>query len=356
LGSEIVILDPIFDLFRGEAVTIPPMDGAFRPNTRLDEAPLLARLAEADNLASADGQLFASSGNALFAIAPDGSMATVESFAAPVTALAVSPAGERAVALEAGVLTIAGKPVVLPAAVECITALAFAPDGALWLANGSADRSPSAWAADLMGKGASGSLWKREASGGEFRQVAAGIGFPFGLLVEGGRVVVSESWRHRLLLFDAAGKRTTVVDHLPGYPARLSPAAGGGAWLSVFAPRNRLVEFVLQEGDYRRDMLAEVPRDQWIAPALSSRRSFLEPLQCGAIKTMGVHKPWSPSRSYGMVVRLDAKLRPVASLHSRADGSRHGICSAIEHDGRLVVASKGGDCLVAADLTAGEGR
>ncbi len=40
LGSEAVILDPILDLFRGEAVTIPPMDGAFRPNTRLDEAPL----------------------------------------------------------------------------------------------------------------------------------------------------------------------------------------------------------------------------------------------------------------------------------------------------------------------------
>ncbi len=208
-----------------------------------------------------------------------------------------------------------------------------------------------------MGKGASGIAV--EARRGRRRlsaRLLRASHFRSAVLADGDGVIVSESWRHRLLSFDGAGKRTTIVDHLPGYPARLSPAVGGGAWLSVFAPRNRLVEFVLQEDDYRRDMLAEVPRDQWIAPALSSRRSFLEPLQCGAIKTMGVHKPWSPSRSYGMVVRLDAKLRPVASLHSRADGTRHGICSAIEHEGRLVVASKGGDCLVAIDLPAAERR
>ena len=33
LGGEAMILDPVLDLFRGRAVTIPPMDGAFRPNT-----------------------------------------------------------------------------------------------------------------------------------------------------------------------------------------------------------------------------------------------------------------------------------------------------------------------------------
>jgi hypothetical protein len=254
------------------------------------------------------------------------------------------------------VLLVAGKQQPLPAGIGCITALAFAVDGALWLTNGSADRSASAWAADLMHQGGSGSVWKREPGSGAFRQVAAEIAFPFGILARGDGVIVSESWRHRLLAFDGAGKRTISIDHLPGYPARLSPAAGGGAWLSVFAPRNRLVEFVLQEDDYRSDMLAEVPPDQWIAPALSSRRSFLEPLQCGAIKTMGVHKPWSPSRSYGLVVRLDANMRPVSSLHSRADGTRHGICSAIEHDERLVVASKGGDCLVAVNLAAAAER
>ena len=49
----------------------------------------------------------------------------------------------------------------------------------------------------------------------------------------------------------------------------------GGAWLTLFAPRNRLIEFVLEEESYRADMMREVPRDCWIAPSLSSGASLL---------------------------------------------------------------------------------
>jgi hypothetical protein len=350
-----VILDPLLDIFRGKAVTIPPMDGAFRPNNLIDEAPLLAALPAPDNLVAAGGRLLASSGNAVFAIADVGQQQPVQSFEAPVSALAVSPAGELAVALESGKLFLDGKELALPRALACITALAFNSGGALFIANGSDAHGPSQWAADLMRKGSTGSLWGREPEGGAFRDIATGLAFPNGLLARDNTIFVSEAWRHRLVRFErSTGSSSTAVDHLPGYPARIAPASDGGAWLSVFAPRNRLVEFVLQEDDYRADMLAEVPPGYWIAPALSSRRSFLEPLQCGAIKVMGVHKPWSPSRSYGMVVKLDGGMRPVFSLHSRADGMRHGICSALEHENRLVAASKGGDCLVAVDLPGGE--
>lgn len=349
-----MIFDPLLDLFRGKAVTIPPMDGAFRPNTQIDGAPLAGRLAAPDNLVELDGRLLASSGNAVVSIAMHGGPQTVSTFDAPVTALAVSPDGELAVALETGRLYLDGRELELPGALACITAIAFAPDGSLYAANGSAERRPREWAADLMLKGESGSLWARAPWSGVWREIASGLAFPFGIFLDGAGAVVSESWRHRLVRIESSGGRSTILDRLPGYPSRLSPASGGGAWLSLFAPRNRLVEFVLQEDAYRADMLAGVPPDCWIAPALSSRRSFLEPLQCGAIKTMGVHKPWSPTRSYGMVVRLDRGMRPLYSLHSRADGTRHGICSVLEHGGRLVAASKGGDCLVAIDLaTAG---
>jgi len=70
---------------------------------------------------------------------------------------------------------------------------------------------------------------------------------------------------------------------------------------------------------------------------------------------MGIHKPWSPSRSYGLVVRLDAEMRPLHSFHSRADGNRHGICSVVEHDGSLYVASKGGGCVLSLDQKLEEG-
>ncbi|MBN9217001.1 MAG: hypothetical protein J0I79_03515 [Mesorhizobium sp.] len=347
-----MILDPILDVFRGKAVTIPPLDGAFRPNTRLDDASAFAELTEPDNLLVADGRLLASGGNAIHALAAGAVPVVVETCQSPVTALALSPSGELTVGLESGKLLVAGREVSLPAGVRCITALAYAEDGTLWLANGSADHAPSQWAADLMKKGASGSLWAR-APGGDFRKVAGDIAFPYGLHPVGGDVLVSESWRHQLLRVGADGKRATVLAHLPGYPARLAPATDGGAWLTLFAPRNRLIEFVLQETHYRQDMIDQVPPAYWIAPALASNRSFLEPLQCGGIRTMGIHKPWSPSRSYGLVVKLDQAMRPQFSLHSRANGTRHGICSVAEKDGRLFIASKGGDCVLSVDLASG---
>ena len=65
--------------------------------------------------------------------------------------------------------------------------------------------------------------------------------------------------------------------------------------------------------------------------------------------------PWAPARSYGLVARLDENWQPVASFHSRADGTRHGITSALEADGRLLAASRGSNAVVAVDLAAAEG-
>ena len=343
-----MIFDSVLDIFRGKAITIPPLDGAFRANNLLDEAPVHGELDSIDNLAVLDGRLVASSGKALYGFDEDGaSPQMVREFEAPVSATAVSHDGVLAVALENGSLMADENAIALPAGIKCITALDFAPDGSLWLTNGSTRHAPSDWVVDLMEKNASGSVWKSDTGLGNWRKIAGGLAWPFGVLGGNTSAVVSESWRHRLLRVDVrTAKSTPAISHLPGYPARLSPAPGGGAWLAMFAPRNRLIEMVLRESHYRFDMMASVPREFWIAPALSSGHSFLEPLQCGGIRIMGIHKPWAPSRSWGMVVRLDMDLEPQHSLHSRANGARHGVCSAIEHDGDLFIASKGGNCLL----------
>jgi len=200
-------------------------------------------------------------------------------------------------------------------------------------------------ALDLMEKNSGGSVWRLDLATGATALLAGNLAFPNGVLVDGDSLIVAESWKHRLLRIKG-GAVTPLLEKLPGYPARLTPATGGGAWLCLFAPRNRLVEFVLQEEAYRRDMIASVPRPYWIAPSLSSGTSFLEPLQCGGIKTMGIHKPWSPSRSYGLVARLDAGFRPIASYHSRANGARHGVTSVAEYGGYLWIGSKGGNALL----------
>ncbi len=342
-----MIFDPILDIFRGRAITIPPLDGALRPNTALDEAEVVEGLPAPDNLVWSDGRLLCSTGVELLALTPEGRM-PVAAFPAEVTAVAATPGGSLVVATDDGKLSEAGLDVMLPAGIACITALAYGPDGALWLANGSARHPASAWVVDLVEKGATGSVWRR-APGGAFEKMADGLGWPYGLLPDATGVTVSEGWRHRLIRL-AGGKVTPVLRHLPGYPARLAPAPDGGAWLSVFAPRTRLIEFVLMEKQYRYDMMAEIPREYWIAPALSSGKSFLEPLQCGGIRMMGVHKAWSPSRSYGLVVRLGPDMAPLASYHSRANGRRHGVTSAVEAAGRLYMASKGGDAVLAQEV------
>jgi hypothetical protein len=351
-------LDTLLDYFRAKAVTIPPMDGALRPNTALDDGAVeLLEAAAPDNLATAGGQVFYSTGNDLLRLpAPGGTAAAVARFDAPVSALACSVDGAIAIALDSGRILLNGGAAdgktLEPAAfsgLACPTALAFEDAGTLLVCQGSSAHRASDWVVDLMSKNASGSVWRVDLAVGRASKLAGDLAFPYGVLANapGGGVVVSESWRHRLVrIAPQDGSIEPVLTKLPGYPARLAAMADGGAWLCLFAPRNRLIEFVLEEDAYRADMVREVNRAHWIAPALSSGAGFLEPLQCGGVKTMGIHKPWSPSRSYGLLVRLDGNLRPVASFHSRANGRRHGITSAIEQDRRVFMTSKGGNAVL----------
>ena len=352
-----MIFDPILDIFRGKAVTIPPMDGALKPNTLLDDAAVLVEATAPDNLLQHGGTLFFSSGAGLWSIGGSGVARVIEEFEAPITALAAVD-GCIAVALDDGSIVIGGdeRPDVnLTAAnfdgAACPTAMDFLDAETLIVCQGSTGHRHSDWALDLMEKKTSGSIWRVDLGTGQAQLLARDLAFPHGLLIDrdNNRLIVAESWRHRLVTVPLKGAVTTptpLLAKLPGYPARLCSASDGGAWLALFAPRNRLVEFVLLEDSYRADMVRDVPRPYWIAPALSSGTSFLEPLQCGGVKTMGVHKPWSPSLSYGLVVHLDRQLRPTHSLHSRANGKRHGVTSLIELDGQLLAASKGGNAIL----------
>ncbi len=347
-----MILDPILDLFRGKAVTIPPMDGALRPNTSLEDADVRLDIEAPDNLAETGGRVLCSAGNQVLELGrrKNAKPKQIAEFDSPVSALAASEGGLLAVGLDAGGIEISG-----PAPTRkhidgfgCPVALAFAGEHDLFVCDGSSQHRPGNWAMDLMEKNALGSVWHVSLSSGERKCLASGLAFPFGIVMDPGegRLIVSESWRHRLIAIPAAGgEAVPLLSHLPGYPARLSPHRDGYL-LSIFAPRNRLIEFVLLEDDYRADMMREIDPRHWIAPSMSASRSFLEPLQNGGVRTMGIHKPWSPSRSCGLVVELDAALRPVASYHSRANGTRHGVTSAIAHEGGILAASRGGDAIL----------
>ena len=133
------------------------------------------------------------------------------------------------------------------------------------------------------------------------------VRYPFGAYEVANELWFSESWNHRVAKIERNGPApyiSSVIDRLPAYPSRMSPAVGAGMWLTCFTARRRLVEFVLREDRFRRMMMEEVDPRFWVAPMLSSGRTFLEPLQGGNVKTLGISKPWAPPRSYGLVVRL----------------------------------------------------
>src|SRR5262249_39609420 len=137
------------------------------------------------------------------------------------------------------------------------------------------------------------------------------------------------------------GKPQVVIGNMPGYPGRLSRSAAGGFWLSLFAVRTHLVEFLLREDEYCEEMMRTIPSELWLGPALSTSSDCHEPMQFGNIKALGIEKPWAPPRSYGLVVRIDELGDAVESLHSRRGGRHHGITAAAETRLGLVIVSKG---------------
>lgn len=346
----------MFDAWRGagvHSVTVPPKDGALSPNQIIEESPLALEIENPDNIVSDGSRLFFSSGNEVKSLS--GSLSELmAAFESPVTALAAHKSGGLAVGLDDGRVVIKGGPhdsrilsKVGSRDIKCPTALSFLDHDTLILAIGSDQNAASRWKQDLMQKNASGSVWRLSLGSGEATCLAHGLAFPYGVLPQSdGSVVVSESWCNQLIRVATGRPSVVELGDIAGYPARLAPAAGGGAWLAVFAPRSQLIEFVLREDDYRRSMMEEIPDHLWIAPSISAPQTFLEPLQGGGLKHLGIVKPWAPTRSYGLVLRLDESFQPVFSMHSRADGRRHGITSCLEADGRLLATSKGGDIIV----------
>lgn len=350
IGSLSRAFDNLFG--RGDAaVTVPPLDGAMRPNRALDEADWRVPLAEVDCLAVVGGTLVASAAGTVRALGEDASWSPRKAHDGPVSCIAAVGPDGLAVAREDGEIAIEGgtfdgRRYRADVAVRCVTAMACA-DGALFVANGSASNGAGDWQRDLLERNASGSVWRIELATGESRRIAGGLAWPAGLAHDGRALVVSEAWKHRLVRIglDGGGQPGPIQIDLPGYPGRLSPAAGGW-WLAMFAPRSQLVEFVLRESAYRRRMMAEVPRDYWVAPKLRSGRSYYEPLQGGGVKHLGLLKPWAPTMSFGMCVGLDPAFQPRLSLQSRADGNTHGITSVIEHRGMVYAAARGDDAIV----------
>jgi hypothetical protein len=345
-------------LGRGDAtITVPSFDGALKPNQILEKAEIVAQFDAPEDLATDGKTLYIADGAVLRRL--DGAATTeVRRFDRPISALCCLPDGGIAVGLGGSEVRVFATPSAPDAAtvfsdpsMNAINALSLAPDGTLIATDGSTARPYRQWVYDLMERGRTGRVLILDIASGRVHPIASGLRYAFGACAAGDAFFVSESWRHRVIAVSPDGSQRAVLDNLPVYPSRLAAAASGGFWLTAFAARTQLVEFVLRENAYRRRMMAEIDPEYWIAPKLRSGLSFLEPMQGAHIKTMGVVKPWAPPRSYGLVIRLNADGVPLYALHSRVDGVNHGVVAAVEMDGALYAIAKGPGRLLRLPLT-----
>lgn len=329
----------------GETITVPSFDGALKPNQILEHAETVATFDAAEDIATDGNSVFIADGAAVLRL--EGGVATeLRRFDKTITALCCLTGGGIAVALDGREIRVFGSPSMADVAfadpaMNAINALSPGADGALIATDGSTTRPCGQWVYDLMERGHTGRVFAIDIATKRLRPLASGLGHAFGVCAADDALLVSESWRHRVIAIGPDGRQRIVLDHLPVYPSRLSPASSGGFWLTAFIARTQLVEFVLRETAYRRRMMAEIEPQYWVAPKLKSGQSFLEPMQGAHLKTMGVVKPWAPPRSYGLVIRLNANGAPLYGLHSRVDGVNHGVVAAVEAAGALYVLAKG---------------
>jgi sugar lactone lactonase YvrE len=335
-------------LGRGDAtITVPSFDGALKPNQILEKAETAAQFDAPEDIGTDGKAIYVADGMAIRRLDASGT-SEVRRFDRTITALCCMGDGGIAVALDGREVRVFATPAAENAkmtftdpSMHAVNALSPGKTGTLLATDGSATRPAGQWVYDLMERGRTGKVFALDLASGKARILAASLNHAFGACASGDDVLVSESWKHRVIAIAADGSARAVLDNLPVYPSRLSPAGGGGFWLTAFIARTQLVEFVLRENAYRRRMMAEIDPQYWIAPKLRSGQSFLEPMQGAHLKTMGVVKPWAPPRSYGLVIRLSATGVPLYAVHSRVDGVNHGIVAAVELDGALYALAKG---------------
>jgi sugar lactone lactonase YvrE len=341
-----------------EQHAIPSMDGALSPNDRLDACqPIGEPIADADDVVEGpDGALYVSGGQQVWRLAGENYLdrSLLANFEGNAGGLTFHPDGRLLVCVSGqglAAVDAAGNKSWLRQAGEqplnCLTSVAAAPDGSIFLCNGSSRNAAEDWCADLLQKNQNGRLISCGAGLDKPTVLLDNLAYPHGLAVaqDNATLWFSESWSHSIshvpLQGQHVGPVTTANGNLPGYPARLARAAGGGFWLSFFAVRTHLIEFLLREDDYREEMMRSIQPRYWVGPALRSGDDCHEPMQWGGLKALGIQKPWSPPRSYGLLVRINDDGDVVQSLHSRVGGRYHGITSACESAQGLVIVSKG---------------
>jgi len=324
------------------------LDGPLLPNDAIEVARAIGVGAPGDLVVDGVGTLFVADGDAIVAVEDVGRVgpAPLARFDGRVAALCLLRDGSIGAAVEgSGLFSVPldGGPARLISAadlvVDGVTAIAASADGSVLVARATTRPGLYPYTHELFATAGSG-LIIRAGPDGACTVVAEGLRGPHGVAVTpSGDVLVAETWDAAITMLRPSGGRTPVSTGFAAYPGRIMPAAGGGYLLACLSRRDPLVDFVRSETAFAQRMMCELDPAHWIAPRLQSHPDVNVPAQASATRVFGKVKPWAASLSYGLVCEMSATLVPRASHHSRADGRRHGIVSAVEWRGRIAALS-----------------
>ncbi len=331
-------------LFARKVTEAPGMtlEGVLGPNNRLDEAMAIhAEKPEAMSI-SAEGHLLFSSGNQIYRLRRWGEAPEDWArFDQPVSALSSNADGLVAVGLQGGAIAVmdqSGQPVdgwSVPSDLVSVSDCAFlSGDEIAVVDNGYRDDqnvlSIAPW--DEVARG-------RVAVIGRFKEprvVARALHCPMGITHDfAGGLILSQL--DRASIVDLSGRIRQ--SGYPGYLGRIRKTDTGYA-MACLSRRDPLIEFLKTEPVFVSDMKANLDPRYWISPRATPEISHDFPIELGAARLFGDVKPWAPSFSYGLVIELDGNLMPIASAHSRANGSRHAICDVCSWNGDLMAISR----------------
>lgn len=355
------LIEKVIGLFadKNEAsIYVPSMDGAFKPNSLLDQSTVLSQQPAADCVVEINGKLLFSSGSKLLQIDPKANEAEaklIHQFDNDITFITVSNNGTCALMVQSVGIFIAEDIedwhlIELDEKyINCAVAACFINDELIAFCVGSTSLPADEWKRDLLEKNSTGQIVTLDIVANKVTEICTDLAFPNGIVaLDENQLAIAESWKHRIIKIDMSAPQEPIVvlDNLPAYPARLSQTQNGGFLVAMFAPKRQLFEMILNEDEYRQDMMAELDPKDWVAPEMSVSTAPDQPISQGMVRQMGVVKPWAPSRSYGLAALCDADFKVVKTWHSRADGLMHGITATCAYNGEYYATSKGNDCLI----------
>lgn len=141
---------------------------------------------------------------------------------------------------------------------------AVAKDGTIYFSDSSRSFSIEHFKADMLAHTRSGRLMRRDPDG-SVEVIADGLAFANGVALaeDESFVLVAETGAYRVTRLDlsgpAAGRRSVIIDNLPGMPDNMSTGSGGVFWMALPSTRNRLLDLLLPRPGFLRSAVWAMP-------------------------------------------------------------------------------------------------